>query len=107
MFRFMRHPDSLGCAAVLANLDSDPNDSLNQLGGAAEGIDVDPTAPQVCEITPDEKALHPGEQHMITSIAILAFFESQFSPYAAAREQAARALTVSLPTEFAAANYSD
>jgi dienelactone hydrolase len=107
MFRFMRHPDSLGCAAVLANLDSDPNDSLNQLGGAAEGIVVDPTAPQVCEITPDEKALHPGEQHMITSIAILAFFESQFSPSAAAREQAASALAVSLPTEFAAANYSD
>ena len=107
MFRFMRHPDSLGCAAVLANLDSDPNDSLNQLGGAAEGIDVDPTAPQVCEITPDEKALHPGEQHMVTSIAVLAFFESQFSPSAAAREQAASALAVSLPTEFAAANYSD
>jgi predicted dienelactone hydrolase len=107
MLRFMRHPDSLGCAAVLANLDSDPNDSLKQLGGAAEGIVVDPTAPQVCEITPDEKALHPGEQHRITSVAVLAFFESQFASSSRAREQASVVLTVSLPNEFVAANYSD
>ena len=103
-FRFMRHPDSLGCAAVLANLDTDPNDSLTQLGGPEIGIVVDPAAPAVCEITPDEKALHPGEQHMITSVAAVAFFESVFSSASATREAASRALRDELAGDFNAAN---
>ncbi len=99
-FRFMRHPDSLGCAAVLANLDTDPNDSLTQLGGPDIGIVVDPDAPAVCEITPDEKALHPGEQHMITSVAAVAFFESVFADDQAQRDSAAATLGQALPRDF-------
>ncbi len=102
-FRFMKHPDSLGCEAVLSNLDSDTNTLLAQLGGAAEGISPDENAPQVCEITPDEKALHPGEQHMITSVAIVSFFQSVFADSAQDRLKAASVLSNSLEADFAAA----
>ena len=102
-FRFMKHPDSLGCAAVLANLDTDPNETILLLGGAAEGIVPDPSAPGVCSITPDEQALHPGEQQMITSVGVLAFFESVFGADSTSREAAERALIDGLDSDFAAA----
>ena len=86
-FRFMHHPDDLGCQAVLSNLDTDPNDTVLQLGDENDGIVVDQSAPQVCEIRPGDKAIHPGEQHMITSAATLAFFESVFANTPALRER--------------------
>ncbi len=104
LFRFMKHPDGLGCAAVLANLDTDPNDTILLLGGAAEGIVPDPSAPGVCSITPDEQALHPGEQQMITSVGVLAFFESVFGNDDATRASASQVISSSLSTDFAAAN---
>ena len=99
MFRFMHHPDDLGCQAVLANLDTDPNDTVLLLGGEDDGIVVDLNAPQVCEIRPAEKALHPGEQQIITSIATLAFFESVFAETAADRAAAKSALNTALNEE--------
>ena len=96
MFRFMHHPDDLGCQAVLANLDSDPNDTVLLLGDAGDGIVVDQNAPQVCAIRPSDKAIHPGEQHMITSVATLAFFESVFADTPAARAEAADKLVQAL-----------
>ncbi len=99
MFRFMHHPDDLGCQAVLANLDTDPNDTVLLLGGEDDGIVVDLNAPQVCEIRPTEKALHPGEQQIITSIATLAFFESVFAETAADRAAAKSALNTALNEE--------
>lgn len=100
MFRFMKHPDSLGCAAVLANLDTDPNETILLLGGAAEGIVPDPGAPAVCEITPDGPALHPGEQQRITSVGVVTFFESVFAGSPAQRASAATALGQALPRDF-------
>lgn len=99
-FRFMHHPDDLGCQAVLSNLDTDPNDTVLQLGDESDGIVVDPSAPQVCEIRPSEKAIHPGEQHMITSAATLAFFESVFADTPALRESAEADLVQALASDF-------
>jgi predicted dienelactone hydrolase len=107
MFRFMHHPDDLGCQAVLANLDTDLNDTVLLLGGEDDGIVVDVDAPQVCEIRHTEKALHPGEQQIITSIATLAFFESVFAEAAADRAAAKSALNTALNEELANASLAD
>lgn len=76
-----------------------PNDTVLLLGGEDDGIVVDLDAPQVCEIRPSEKALHPGEQQIITSIATLAFFESVFAETAADRAAAKSALNTALNEE--------
>jgi predicted dienelactone hydrolase len=104
--RLMHHPDGLGCAAVLANLSDDPNAPFIPLGDESDGIVLDSSIPAVCETMPSEKALHPGRQQMITSIATLSFFESVLSEDPARREAAYEQLSESLPQELPEAKFS-
>lgn len=99
-FRFMHNPDSLGCSAVLSVLDEDPNEVFANLGSVEEGVYLPPGTPSVCELMPLREALHPGRQHMITSVAVLSFFESVFSEDATRREQGAAVLRQSLANDF-------
>lgn len=99
-FRFMHNPDSLGCSAVLSVLDEDPNDVFAALGSVEEGVYMPPGTPGVCELMPLREALHPGRQQMITTVAVLSFFESVFSEDPARREQSATLLRQSLALDF-------
>lgn len=99
-FRFMHNPDSLGCRAVLSVLDEDPNDVFAELGSIEEGVYLPPGTPGVCELMPLREALHPGRQHMITTVAVLSFFESVFAEDPARREQGATLLRQTLPLDF-------
>jgi|FLOH01.1.fsa_nt_gi hypothetical protein len=87
LFRLMNHLDGLGCTALLSNLEEDPNAIFIALGTEADGIVLDPNIPAVCQTMSSEKSLHPGEQHMITQIALLSFFESSFVEDVAVRDQ--------------------
>lgn len=106
-FRFMYNPDSLGCSAVLAVLDEDPNEVFARLGSEAEGVMMPADAPGVCELMPLRKASHPGRQHMITQLAVLGFFESVFSDDPARRSEAAALLSQSLSKDFEEVTFSD
>ncbi len=105
LLRFMNHPDSLGCTAVLSSLDEDPNAALIPLGTEADGIVLDPDIPAVCATMPTEKALHPGRQHMITNIAVLSFFDYVFDADPARQQDAYRQLSSSLASEFPEAKF--
>ncbi len=100
-FRFMFNPDSLGCSAVLAVLDEDPNEVFARLGSEAEGVVMPADAPGVCELMPLREASHPGRQHMITQLAVLSFFESVFATDPARRSEAATLLNQALANDFA------
>lgn len=99
-FRFMQNPDSLGCSAVLSVLEEDPNAVFARLGSLEEGIYMPPNTPSVCELMPLRDASHPGRQHMITTVAVMSFFESVFSSDGERREQAGNALRQSLAVDF-------
>ena len=49
---------------------------------------------------PLREALHPGRQQMITTVAVLSFFESVFSEDQARREKGAVLLRESLALDF-------
>lgn len=106
-FRFMHNPDSLGCAAVLNALGEDPNAVFAILGNPAQGVDMSRDLPGICDEETMPEALHPGEQHMITQIAVLAFFESVFHPDPARREAARQAYSSALARDFDAAEFVD
>lgn len=106
-FRLMRHPDSLGCTAVLSNMDEDPSVAFSALGDESDGIDMDFAVLTVCETMPTEKALHPGRQHMVTAIATLSFFEMVFNKDPARRTEASEILSRSLPSEMPEASYTE
>jgi predicted dienelactone hydrolase len=108
MMRFMNDPDSLGCAAVLSTLgDRSTNDVFRQLGSASEGVVVDDSIPDICEILPTEEPAHAGRQQMITTIAVLSFFESVFAPQTTDRLAARAQLAASLEQDFPEARFTD
>lgn len=108
MLRFLNQPDSLGCGAVLATLgDSSTAAIFGDLGSADEGVVIDDSLPEVCEVIPDEPLAHPGRQQMITTIAVLSFFESVFAAPAARRTEARAELAAYLEQDFAEALFTD
>lgn len=104
--RLMNHPDGLGCTAVLSNLGSDPNAAFVALGDESDGIVLDSTIPAICATMPAEKALHPGRQHMVTSIAVLSFFEFVFNEDPAKRQAAYEQLSSALPADMTEVMFS-
>ena len=104
--RLMNHPDSLGCTAVLSNLGSDPNAAFIALGDESDGIVLDSNIPALCAKMPNEKALHPARQQMVTSIAALSFFEFVFNEDPAKRQAAYEQLSSALPADMSEATFS-
>ena len=107
LLRFTNNPDSLGCYAVLSNLDEDPSAIFAILGSIDDGIYLDPDTPGVCESPHLQKAAHPGRQQMITQLAVLSFFESVFAENEGDRESARQQLTVAIARDFVEASYSN
>jgi len=107
LFRFMNNPDSIGCQAVLAVLDQNPDDMFLALGTEAEGVVANPEAPDVCEKMPALEASHPGQQQLITQIAVLSFFESVFGKTEDERATARDQLQTSLAFDFEKVSFTD
>ena len=108
MMRFIDDPDSLGCGAVLSSIGAgSTNDIFKSLGTVGEGIRVGDSIPDVCEILPNEEAAHPGRQQMITTIAVLSFFESIFAANTADRLEARSQLAAYLEQDFVEARFTD
>ena len=106
LLRLMDNPDGLGCAAVTSGLgDSSVNDIFISMGTEAEGVYADPAIPEVCEITPMQSSINPGRQQMITAVAILSFFESNFAQDSDVAENARLQLTQATSADFAEVSF--
>ena len=101
--RLFDNPDSLGCGALMQNLDISPDvNPFGSLTSESDGI-VDPETGQMampCELDPLPSAIHPGRQHMITLLAVTSFFESQFAASDLERAKHHRFLAELLPADF-------
>ena len=105
MMRGMNNPDSIGCDAVMQNIDRDSDENpFAALGGESEGI-VTPDVSGLCVTTPLPESLHPGRQHMITQIGVLSFFESVFASAPDDRQTAGNQLAKNIAHDFAEASY--
>lgn len=108
--RFMAHPDNLGCRALTADdaaesgVDGEaeaaaPENPFSGLGGIADGINPDATMLEICT-KPLGEALHPGRQQLITTVAVLSFFDSQFALEPDERRTARERLQVEMANDF-------
>lgn len=104
-FRFMNNPDTLGCQAVMAVLDADPNEVFEQMSASSPLIDMNRDMPGICDYGYPQAA-HPGRQQMITQIAVASFFESVFNPDRTAREAARNQLQQALAQDFEEAEFT-
>ena len=104
--RLLGNPDALGCESLMANLDIAPDENpFPGLGGPEIGMLDASGTPLPCSIRFDE-AMHPGRQHMATTLAVRAFFESHFSRDASDRDAHASFLTATLQKEFAELSFA-
>lgn len=104
-FRFMDNPDTLGCQAVMAVLDTDPNEVFEQMSASSTVIDMNRDMPGICDYGYPETA-HPGRQQMITQVAVVSFFESVFNTDSAVREAARIQLQRSIQEDFEEAEFT-
>lgn len=101
--RFIKNPDGIGCREVRKGLENKPaghDDALFMPGldGAEYGIDLsDKSAPCTTPLIP--VAMQAARQHMFTTLAAHAFFESVFAADATARDSARSYLLQTLPAE--------
>jgi predicted dienelactone hydrolase len=96
-FRFFRHPDQLICPLLLSNLERSEADPI--LAADVEiGISISEEVP--CMMKTFDRAMRPGEQQMLTRLALYAFLEKEFSVNAEQRQQMKHYLN----GEFAAEN---
>jgi len=104
--RLLDNPDSIGCWALMGNLEARRSENpFAKLGGAEDGVVLDAAAPLPCAQGAPDEALAAGRQLMIARLAALAFFESQFARDPAERASQASFLTETLPREFPEAHY--
>ncbi len=101
--RFIRNPDGVGCREVRKGLQNKPAGAkepefMPGLDGTEYGIDLsDRTEP--CTTPPIPVAMKAARQHMFTTLAAHAFFESIFAEDAKNRSDARQYLMQVLPTE--------
>jgi dienelactone hydrolase len=104
--RLLGNPDSIGCRALVANLEAGGRKNpFEGLGGPEDGVLFETDAKQPCADGAPDGVLRAGRQLMITRLAALAFFQSQFASDAAERATWQSFLTEALPRDFSEARY--
>ena len=104
--RWMDNPDALGCYIVNRNIGDDVEEPwFDLLGTPQQGIDYD-SVNELCLMDPLPEAMNPLRQHMITSLVVRAFFESQFADAFKERAAAQVFLSEVLPAEIAEVDYA-
>jgi len=106
LFRFVRHPDSVGCGALMENIrPTAGSNPFPGIGGEEVGIIMDPNGMLPCQKDPLPEAMHPGRQHMLTLLGVTAFLQSIFAHKKAERESAEQHLRVGLARDFPEASF--
>ncbi len=105
VMRVLGNPDSLGCGALLQNIDiAGGSNPFESLGTEEQGFIDASDAPMPCDKQFDE-AMAAGRQHMLTTLAVRAFFESYFAGSASERTAHAEFLSGTLSSELDELNY--
>jgi len=103
--RWIDNPDALGCWMVMRNIGDVIGGPLYELLGSEEqGVDYN-AVNELCLTDPLPVAMNVLRQHMISSVVVSAFFQSQFSVNAAERDSARLYLSRSMEKELAEVNY--
>jgi pimeloyl-ACP methyl ester carboxylesterase len=91
--RWFDHPDALVCPLLLQGLEGEDGNRDEPMlePDPAAGIGTSGTAP--CTMESFDRAMRPGEQQMLTRLALFAFLESAFSDDAERRQAMDRYLT--------------
>ena len=77
--RWLTNPDMLGCYMVKERIDESSSESWYDLIGTSEqGIDHN-AVNELCLMDPLPEAMNVLRQHMITSVVVSSFFDSQFA----------------------------
>lgn len=97
--RFADHPDSVACVALQGGGEQGDEDPFALLGDLTDGVNPAQTALEICG-NPLGEAIHPGRQQMITQIAVVSFFASQFADSAGARQAARSLLNEGIAADF-------
>jgi predicted dienelactone hydrolase len=106
LFRFVDHPDSIGCSALMDNIElRDGENPFKELGDERDGLLMDDSSTLPCQ-RELHKAVHPGRQHMITVLAATDFFRSHFDSDPDARAAAANHLAAGISRDFREATYA-
>jgi dienelactone hydrolase len=104
--RYMSNPDALGCSVVEGNIADDMEAPWYDLLGTPEqGIDYS-AQNELCLVDPLPPAMNVLRQHMITSVVVSSFFQSQFAPDSDARLAAQLFLSEVLATELGEVSYA-
>jgi predicted dienelactone hydrolase len=104
--RFVDHPDSLACDALLSGSPEAGDDNpFALLGDLSDGVNPEQTALVICE-NPLGDAIHPGRQQMITQVGVVSFFASQFADSTQARQAARTLLNEGMAEDFAEVSVS-
>lgn len=106
ILRVLGNPDNIGCRAATPDVVPQEESVFVGLFGTREqGLLTPATYRPPCGKTYDN-AMRAGRQHMITKLAVRAFFGSQFAKTEQARKAHERFLTRTLPAEVPEVSYT-
>lgn len=98
--RWMNNPDSIGCKALMQNVDfADEAAWYESLGGAAVGVEPS-EAPEMCIQDPLPAAMNPLRQHQLNILAVSSFLACHFGQVEEERERSCGFLLNTFPKEF-------
>jgi dienelactone hydrolase len=109
ILRLLGNPDKIGCSVVTAESNRSGEETTNAFVGLFgtpwQGL-IDPTEYRPPCATTFERAMRAGRQHMMTTLAVRAFFESQFAKETGKREAHEMFLKLTFPAELAEVTYA-
>jgi dienelactone hydrolase len=104
--RLLGNPDGLGCNALLANIDLVAGENpFVGIGTPEQGILDAVDAPMPCGKEFDS-VMAAGRQHLLTTLAVRAFFESHFARDAGERSAHAEFLRSTAPRELSEVSFT-
>jgi predicted dienelactone hydrolase len=109
ILRLLGNPDKLGCAAAAAESDHSKQEAKNAfvgLFGTPEQGLLEPSEYRLPCTTRFELVMPAARQHLITTLAVRAFFDSRFAEEVRIREQHEIYLTRTLPSELHEVTYT-
>jgi dienelactone hydrolase len=108
VLRVLPNPDVEVCWILHWALDlSRGRDTLEELGGSEAGLAVPREVPRPCSTPARFSAVSPVRQHLITQLAVGAFFDGAFAPTADARAAARDYLRNDLARDLPEARYAE
>jgi predicted dienelactone hydrolase len=103
--RWLDNADAIGCYMVKDNVDSSLQEPwFDELGTPEQGINYE-MINELCTMDPLPSAMNILRQHMVTSVVVSSFFESQFAADAESRAAAQRYLSEVIASELAEVSY--